>query len=429
MRTTAPTVWIVSELYYPEETSTGYLLTRIAEALAAAGHDVRAVCAQPTYSQRGARAPRRELRHGVRIERCWSTTLDKDRLPLRAINALSLALTIFVTTLARVARGDLVFVVTNPPLLPFVTYVAARLRGARVALIVHDIYPDALVAAGMMHDAAPLTRVARRMTRWLYRSVAYVVVLGRDMERLVREAIGARSTRVVVIPNWADLDDVAPSDRATNPVLAEHGLTDKFVLQYAGNMGRTHDVESVLRVAEALRDEPHFHFLVVGWGAKEDLVRRTIAERDLRNVTMLGRLPRSAQQDFLNACDAALITFVPGMAGVSVPSRMYNVMAVAKPIIAMADAHSELALVLREHGAGWVAAPRDWRALEAAVREAARDAAELRARGLRARRAATECFSFEQAAARYARLVARDLAQHGTAGRAQVVVEAGTSGT
>lgn len=423
----AARVWFVSELYYPEETSTGYLLTRTAEVLAEAPYDVRAICAQPTYSQRGARAPRREVRRGVQIERCWSTTLDKDRLVLRAVNAVSLAVTIFLTALARVARGDLVFVVTNPPLLPFVTYAAARLRGARVALIVHDIYPDALVAASMMRDEALLTRVARRMTRWLYRSVAYVVVLGRDMEGLVREAVGGRGTEVVVIPNWADLDDLAPSERAANPILAEHGLLGKFVLEYGGNMGRTHDIESILRAAEALRGAPQFHFLMVGWGAKADLVHRAIVEHQAGNVTMLGRLPRAAQQDFLNACDAALITFVAGMAGVSVPSRMYNVMAVGKPIIAMADAHSELALVVREHRIGWVVPPGDWQGLEAAIREAAADPDALREMGLRAQRAARECFSFEQAAARYRRLVAQDFARDSAHVAARVPVEAESS--
>lgn len=422
----SPKVWFVSELYYPEETSTGYLLTRIAESVAEARYDVRVICAQPTYSHRGTRAPRREVHNGVRIERCWSTTLDKDRLVLRAVNAVSLAVTVFLTALVRIARGDLVFVVTNPPLLPFLTYVAARLRGARVALIVHDIYPDALVAAGMMHAGAALTRVARRLTRRLYRSVDYVVVLGRDMEGMVREAVAGHATETVVIPNWADLDDVAPSDRRANPILAERGVSDKFVLQYAGNMGRTHDLESILRVARALRDEPRFHFLMVGWGAKADLVRRAIADSDLPNVTMLGKLPRSAQQDFLNACDAALITFVPGMAGVSVPSRMYNVMAVGKPIIAMADAHSELALAVREHGLGWVVPPGDWQRLQEAIRDAESDRDALTAMGLRARRIARERYSFEQAASGYRRLVAQEFARHHQQVAGPVAVEAGS---
>ena len=75
-------MWVVSELYYPEETSTGYFLSRIAESLTDT-YDVRAVCAQPTYSRRGTRAPWREHHAGVDIRRCRATTLNKDVLPFR----------------------------------------------------------------------------------------------------------------------------------------------------------------------------------------------------------------------------------------------------------------------------------------------------------------------------------------------------------
>ena len=65
--------WFVSELYYPEETSTGYLLTRLAEGVAKR-MPVSVLCAQPTYSGRGTTAPAAETRNRVAITRCWSTT-------------------------------------------------------------------------------------------------------------------------------------------------------------------------------------------------------------------------------------------------------------------------------------------------------------------------------------------------------------------
>src|SRR4051812_33791098 len=107
-------VWIVSELYYPEETSTGYLLTRIAEGLAA-HRPVSVLCAQPTYSARGTRAPAVEDRHGVAIRRCRGTTLNKDILPFRFVTLITISVAIFVSLLLRVSRGDCVIVVTNPP--------------------------------------------------------------------------------------------------------------------------------------------------------------------------------------------------------------------------------------------------------------------------------------------------------------------------
>jgi hypothetical protein len=205
-------VWVASELYYPEETSTGFLLTRIAEGLAES-FDVHVICGQPTYSARGRRAPRRERRNRVEIERCWSTTLDKDRLPLRLLNAVTISASMFATALRRFRRGDSVLVVTNPPFLPFVIAAAARLRGARPALIVHDVYPEVLTAAGLAGEDSAVTRLAGALTRALYRGVDRIVVLGRDMHALTVRKLGPEADKIVIIPNWATSTRSGPRRR------------------------------------------------------------------------------------------------------------------------------------------------------------------------------------------------------------------------
>src|SRR5215471_21726608 len=93
-------LWVVSELYYPEETSTGYLLTKIAEGLAQ-HFPVYVLCSQPTYAVRGVRAPYREKHHGVHIQRCWATTLNKDNVLFRLINLVPISVSIFVSACSR----------------------------------------------------------------------------------------------------------------------------------------------------------------------------------------------------------------------------------------------------------------------------------------------------------------------------------------
>jgi glycosyltransferase involved in cell wall biosynthesis len=292
---------------------------------------------------------------------------------------------------------------------------AARVRGARTVLLVQDVYPEAIVAAGMLPADSRIIRTGDRFAQWLYRAVDRVVVLGRDMQRLAWAKIdGSRANvsgeRVVIITNWADLEEIRPSERPTNALLARLGIVEKFVVQYSGNMGRTHDIESVLLAARELEDDPRFHFLLVGWGAKAAMVKRTIVAERRRNVTQLDPLPRSELPDLLNACDIAIIPFMPGMSGVSVPSRMYNVMAAGKPILAMANADSELALMVREHGLGWVVEPRDWRCVVATLRSAIDQPAAIADMGRRARTVVERAYSFDDALALYRELVARQLA-------------------
>src|SRR5215217_3504826 len=117
-------LWVVTELYYPEETSTGYYLTRIAEGLSE-DFDVKALCGQPTYSARGTIAPKHEIHNGVEIFRVSGTTLDKDVILFRLLNMLTLGLSVFFHALQNFRQGDKVLVVTTPPSMPFVVALAA----------------------------------------------------------------------------------------------------------------------------------------------------------------------------------------------------------------------------------------------------------------------------------------------------------------
>ena len=226
----------------------------------------------------------------------------------------------FFKTLARLRPGDKVLVVTNPPLLPFLAALTCGIRRAKCILLVHDKCPEALVAAGVLKPNSLATRAFDRCVRRLYRSAEFIVTLGRDMQECVRSQAGGNPRRVVVIPNWADVETIRPQPRAENRLLRELGLLDKFVVQFAGNIGRMQDIESLVKCAEALRDHPNIHFVIVGWGAKRAWLDRIVGEPGHENITLLPSFPREASADILNACDVSISTLLPGMLGVSVPS-------------------------------------------------------------------------------------------------------------
>ena len=385
-------VVVFSELYWPEDTSTGFFLTGIAEGLAAE-REVLVLCAQPTYRQRGLRAPRRESRHGVEILRVSSTTFPRERAAGRVINSLTMAGSLFAQAVWRLRATDQVLVVTNPPLLPYVVVLAARLRRARVALLVHDVYPEVLEVAGVVPAGGFVARIVRRMARWLYRAVDQVVVLGRDMARLMAGYVDAPS-RVTVIPNWGDVDEITPGPREGNPLLARLRLQGTFVVQWLGNMGRTHALEDVLHSAVRLGERRDIHFLLVGEGAKRAWVEAEVRRRGLANVTVLPSCERADLPLHLAACDLSVIAFRPGMAGVSVPSRLYNVLASGRPVLAAAEADSELCRVVDEERVGWTVPPGASDAMAAAIATAAAtDPAARSAMGARARRAAEGRYS------------------------------------
>jgi len=333
-------------------------MTKIAEGLASK-FAVKVICGQASYSNRGIRAPRIEHHRGVDITRCRSTAFNKDRFISRIINMITFSLSFFGTAVLSLRKRDLVLVGTNPPLLPFAVMVACYLRGAKYIVRVDDVYPDVMVVAGMLHKNSAVFYTLDWLTTRLYHRAERIVTMGRDMRVRILGKMSRHLDRVLVITNWADLDLIYPAPKEDNPLLNELGLKNKFVVQWAGNMGHPHDVESLLTAMVKLKDHQDIHFLFIGSGYKRWWLEYQAQRAGLQNVTFLGSRPRNDQQNFLNACDIALSSLIKGMSGLGVPSRTYNILAAGKQILAIGEPDSELAYILSEEKVGWLVPPNE----------------------------------------------------------------------
>lgn len=380
-------VWIISELYYPELTSTGYFLTGIAEGLAA-DYDVSVLCGQPSYWARGTSAPASEIRNGVHVLRCPATTLDKNKAVFKIVNLITISLSIFFSSLLRFRPGDIVVAVTNPPLLPYLALMACRVRGGRFVLLVHDVYPEIFIRLDILAARSIAVRLMDRASKWLYNGAARIIVLGRDMQALVARKLKDPRDRVVIAANWGDTQRNYPCERSENRLLEKLNLQDRFIVQYCGNIGRTHGIKDIVEAAKLLAPDPKFHFLLIGWGARKQWAIEQKRANELENLTILDPLETNDLCDGLNACDVSLIAFSKGMSGISVPSRMYNVLAAGKPLLAVSDDDSELAAVVKEEEIGWVVPPSHPDLLVSALREAKGNPERLSTMGRRARQAA-----------------------------------------
>jgi glycosyltransferase involved in cell wall biosynthesis len=393
-------LWVVTELYYPEMTSTGYYLTCVAEGLAR-DFEVKVLCGQPNYSARGVSAPAHEVYNEVEIFRCLGTRLDKNVIPFRLLNMLTLSASIFFKALLNFKKGDRILVVTTPPSLPFITAFAALARGAAYTLLIHDNYPEILIAVEKTKPDSFLVKTLSFFNRWLYKYAGKIIVVGRDMKELVEEKTSGLDIPIATIPNWAELETVEPKPRAENKLLRELNLSGKFVFLYAGNMGYPNDLESIVWCADKLKSDERFHFVFLGAGVKRKWLEREVVERGFQNVTILEPRPRSEQNIFLNACDVGIVSLVKKMWGVSMPSRTYNILAVGKPILALTEPDSELARVVSEEEVGWNVAPNEPEKLLETIYRIYDEREKLPEMGKRARKSALEKYSLEKAVSGY----------------------------
>lgn len=356
------TIWIVSELFAPDDAATAHLMTQIAEGLAGesknSNYSISVICAQPTYTSRGQKALRREVINGVQINRCWSTTFSKDRLMLRGVNVITIMMTFFIKMLFRFRRGDRVLVVTNPPPLPFVATLAAKMRGARTYLLIHDIYPDVLVPTGFTQSASLPYRFIDFATRRLYQSVNQIITIGRDMKKLVLKKDPQLESKVSVITNWAD-DQMRRVPAENNKFKSETSGENELIIQYSGNMGRTHGLNIIAEAATILEQKgfSEVRWMMWGWGGGKQNLKQICNEKKLKSVTILDPVPREDLAALISAADISIISFIPEMSGISVPSRMYNILAAGCPIIGITEPDSELAQTILDDDLGWVSPP------------------------------------------------------------------------
>ncbi len=381
------TLWILSEVFYPEETGTGYYITQIAEHLALS-RQVSALCAQPSYSRAGVKAPPSEWHRGVHIFRCPSLILHQRHVLTRLARMVSITLSILAAGLWRIRRGDEILAVTNPPSVPVLAAILSFVLRVPYSLMVHDVYPDIVAACGLTSRESVLFKTFKWINKIVLRRAQEIICIGRDMSDHLTLARGT-GTRdgIRVIPLWSDCHDIQPSPKKDNPILIKLGLTQKFVLLYAGNMGRPQGVETLAAAIKALEQDADIHFIFIGSGDKRRILDEMVAQGS-KNITVLPPRPRSDQNEFLNACDVAILALVPGMEGLAVPSRTFNLMAAGKPMIALVSEVSEVARVIREEGIGWVVEPGAVEATVEAILEARRCREQLPEMGARARHAA-----------------------------------------
>ncbi len=392
MQQTAKIV-VVSQHYPPDHSTTAAIMAAIAGHLASEA-PVTVVSGMP-----GSASPE-SIKSGPVVVEVKNRLPAKAALIRRAIAEVSFTIRVFATLLFRLRKGDAVLTVTAPFMLPYAVAAAARLKRARSALIMHDLFPDVLVMAGLLQPSSLVAKAIRGANALMFRALNAVVIIGRDTEPLLLRYKGLTRDKICFIPNWATLAPGLRPITSDNPY--RRSQTARFLVGLSGNLGFTHDPIVVFEAARLLRDDPNIHFLLSGWGIGFERLKEMQSEATLPNVTLVARVPEQDLEAFLSAADVWLIPYRKDLAGVSVPSRFYNLLAIGRPVILLSEANAEAALTVTEHGLGQVVEPGNATELARAIRLASSsDSAAIGERAVIAARR----FNFADAMAGYADLM------------------------
>ena len=340
-------VVVVSQHYPPDHSTTAAIMAAIANRVAR-DSEVLVLSGTP-----GSASP--ASLGQVEVEEIRNRMPAKAALIKRATAELLFTIRIFAALLTKLRHGDVVLTVPAPFMLPYAMAAAARLKRARSVLIMHDLYPDVLIMAGLLKPGSMLAKIMRGLNALMFRALNAVVIIGRDTEKLLLRYGGITRDKIRFIPNWATLVPGLRPIRPDNPFRQK--LTAGFVVGLSGNLGFTHDPVIVFEAARLLRDEANVHFLLSGWGIGFEQLQAMQSEARLPNVTLIDRVEDGDLDAFLSAANIWLIPYRNNVAGVSVPSRFYNLLAVGRPVILVSEPEAEAALTVSENNLGWVVMP------------------------------------------------------------------------
>jgi len=406
-------VLVLSLVFPPDGVSTAVIMGELSADLRKAGHDVTVITTIPHYN--------RDLEAEARqpLDRMWGPLLYQSeflgvrvlhvgmprksgRVLLRLLawaqfHALSL-----IASVALVRRVDVILAPSPPLTIGVCAWLLGCVYRAPFVYNVQELYPDIAIALGALRNRWAISALLA-LERFVYARARIVTVIAGGMRRrILAKSVPAENVRL--IPNFVDVDDMVPLPK-DNGFSREHGFERAFVVTYAGNMGPAQGLHTILDAAALLTGEPGLLFLLVGQGSLRAELEGAVNARGLANVRVLPHQSYELVPQIYGASDLCVVPLAGQAGSDAVPSKVYRIMACARPVLACADARSDLAELVQGAQCGVVVPPGSAKELAQAVRDAMRRPAACAEMGRAGRAHVMAHYSRPAVSAQYGRLI------------------------
>jgi glycosyltransferase involved in cell wall biosynthesis len=262
----------------------------------------------------------------------------------KALSWLSGTIQICFLVKTRYRKHD-VFYFTIPP----TAYLLASRGRSLFSLMVFDLYPEALKANGFSEEGQ-IYKMWARQNRRKFAQAHRIYTLSENMKSQILGYSPGSDIRV--IPIWSAFSDKKPVPKSENRIIKGEGLEGKFVVLYSGNIGVTHNVETLVELADILRDHTGIEFMIIGRGERSTVIRDLIAEKKLTNCRLRPFRNDDELYESLCSADLAVVILDDKTADISVPSKTYNIMAAGVPLLAIASGNSEISRIVSHYQIG-----------------------------------------------------------------------------
>jgi glycosyltransferase involved in cell wall biosynthesis len=231
-------------------------------------------------------------------------------------------------------RKHEVFFVSVPPM----GYLLNLILPHRFSMVIWDVYPDVFKITGMK-ESHPVYRFWAYLNKKSFGKAYKLFTISGKMAKLIKVYT---HKEVIVQPIWSIFQDNKKANKADNIFIREQGIQNKFIVQYSGNIGVTHNVEALVEIAGILKDNNNILFQIIGRGPRKPILEKLVKDRNLPNCKFL---PFQTDEMFpfsLSAADVGVVILDETTSKGSVPSKSYNLMSYGIPSLYIASKDSQL---------------------------------------------------------------------------------------
>ncbi|MBW4644886.1 MAG: glycosyltransferase family 4 protein [Goleter apudmare HA4340-LM2] len=342
---------VITQFFPPDYAATGQLIDELVKHLGQQGIDIEVFTSQPGYAFQSSVAPSVERSGRVRIKRSRTAQLWPGRIRGKTINGILYTLRAALHLLRAWRRSNVLLLTTAPPFLPAIGYLIYLLFRLPYVCILYDLYPDIAIALGVISKRNWLARVWQRINQHIWLNAKGIIVLSPSMKQEVIAKYPQIADKISVIQSWADPEWIMPIAKQENWFAWKYNLVNKFTVLYSGNMGRCHDMSTILAAAKQLQDEP-IQFVCIGGGAKRDDLINKVKILGLNNFLFLPYQDKQVLPYSLTACDLSLVSVDASTESLVVPSKLYSALASGRPVAVICSQNSYLRQLITEANCG-----------------------------------------------------------------------------
>lgn len=268
-----------------------------------------------------------------------------------------------VHAIIKMLRSDketIFFISSNPPILVFAVWFVSFFKKNKYICMVYDIYPDVSIKNGLLKETSLISKFWRYVNKNVYENSDAVFTLGNYMAATLMDQFDQSKTvskEISVIPPWVDTNKIKPMSKEDNILSKKYSQDQCYTVLYSGNMGISHDIESMLEAAKKLNNRQDIKFLFIGEGAKWKYAKDFVDNHSLENTQVLKFQPEDLLPYTMSLADISLVTLDKGMEGLMVPSKVFFYMSAGSSILGICEGKNDLENIINNERCGSIASP------------------------------------------------------------------------